>query len=277
MSLYKDPITDILGSINTTSLVQLIREQYTYSAPTVVTPDASGTNTSLTITSKDVNSTYDGAVTIRYKRRNLADLVTLTKPGLLASGITDTWKFAQRLNQLYGTGFLLSDVVTSPVNLTNGAGDVTLVAAEGSLGWVGQVTFTVTAGGYDLTTSITNTDLPGLYYPETDTTKPFAVFYSYWRDMSDQYTGLHAVTVDGADRFTLLQAALAANTGDSWIVTGNGRYSLDGATVAYVGAASGHPRLNPAYQFGIVVTLSATASLGLTGDLCLHFNAPVED
>jgi len=65
MSLYKDPLSVILAAITAQNPgVVLVAGEYTFGLPQVVTEDAKLTNTSLLITAKDINTPYDGFVTI---------------------------------------------------------------------------------------------------------------------------------------------------------------------------------------------------------------------
>lgn len=277
MALYKRPLDEILGAIKALNNVDLVAGEYTFGTPTAVAPDASGTNTSLLVTALNPLSPYDGSTTIRYTRLNLADLPILISDNIKAYDIQTTDDFVALLNKRHGIGFEANDIVSNPVTLVDGAGDIILVAEPDSMGWVGEVTFHVTLGAQPLEDVITVTQLPGLNYPSAQITKPYAsVGYSYWRDMSAYYDDLIDVIV-GHDSLGIVRDALVAASGDAWQIIGASRFSLDGANVSYAGPTSGEPVSNHDYDHVIIVDLDDTKSLGWSGQLVLHFNDPIVD
>lgn len=277
MALYKRPLDEILGAIKALNNVDLVAGEYTFGTPTAVAPDASGTNTSLLVTALNPLSPYDGSTTIRYTRLNLADLPILISDNIKAYDIQTTDDFVALLNKRHGIGFEANDIVSNPVTLVDGAGDIILVAEPDSMGWVGEVTFHVTLGAQPLEDVITVTQLPGLNYPSAQITKPYAsVGYSYWRDMSAYYDDLIDVIV-GHDSLGIVRDALVAASGDAWQIIGASRFSLDGANVSYAGPTSGEPVSNQDYDHVIIVDLDDTKSLGWSGQLVLHFNDPIVD
>ncbi|MNQ12045.1 hypothetical protein D3C85_249440 [compost metagenome] len=277
MALYKRPLDEILGAIKTLNNVELIAGEYTFGTPTAVAPDASGTNTSMLVTALNPLSPYDGSTTIRYKRLDLADLLILISSNIKGYDISTTDDFVAMLNKRHGIGFEPGDIVSSPLSLVDGAGEVTLVAEPDSMGWIGTVTFSLALGAQPLSDVITVTQLPGLNYPSAQITKPYAsVGYSYWRNMSDYYATLSTV-VTGQDSLGIIKDALVAASGDAWQLVGASRFSLDGAVVSYAGPTSGEPISNQDYDNVIIVDLDDTKSLGWSGQLVLHFNDPIVD
>lgn len=275
MGLYKDPLAAILAAIKQLNGgLNLVQGEYTYGLPVPVAPDAAGTNTQLTITAMDTQSTYDGTDTIRYTRLDLADLAILVPLNIRADLPATTWDVAQRLNALYGTNFHPEDIVSTPVTtLVDGAGSVTLTAQTNSLSWIGSVVVNITRGGIPLTSALKVVNLPGLYMPNRKDGRPYGEMYSIFRDMSAWHVDAAAIVV-GATDLTPLQTLLINVTGDAWVLTGSGRFTLDGASVVYNGPTSGDPRLKQDYQNGLIVDLSPVQSLGLSGSLLLHYNAP---
>lgn len=278
MSLYKDPLSVILAAITAQNPgVVLVADEYTFGLPQPVTEDAKLTNTSLLITAKDLNTPYDGFVTVRYRRLPLSDLTTLVSLSLKANGVTNTLQVAELLNAAYGLNLTTDDIVTSPVALTNGAGTVTLVAKPNSLGWIGQVDVTLALGSFDLADYVTVTNLAGLPYPENDLTKPFAWGYSYWRDCSSIYQTLQAAFTGDTNAQTDLAVALSQLTGDTWSATAAQRYSLLGASVVYAGLTKGRTDINDSYSHVVIVQLDSNNSLGLNGKLTLHYHLPEDE
>lgn len=277
MSLYKEPLPAILDAIkNLNPGVELVQSEYTYGQPVVMEPDQNGNNTELTITASGGATPYEGAVTIRYKRLNLADLETLVGLSFRSNGLTTTRDLAAQLNARYGLNFVPTDVVDEPVALVDGSGQVILTAETNSLGWVGSVEFSVIPGAADLTQYLDSSDLAGLYYPSMSTSRPFANIYSYWRDFTAEHARLVDVLTGEQGDLTNVKDALVAITGDAWVLTGSSRFSLEGAEVIYNGVTSGDEVFNTDYQFGMVVRLSES-NLGYSGDLILHYNDPFDE
>jgi len=275
MSLYKRPLEEILSAIKSLNGVVLVESEYTYGNPTVVADDGSGTNTSISIVAKDINSPYDGAATVRYRRLNLADLTQLVPTNIRGYKLDTMMAVAQRLNVLYGTNFTTDDIVDGPSGLVNGVGDVTLVAKSTSLGWLGSVKFTCALGSLPIEDFVLQSTLPGLSYPNAQVTKPYAPMYSYWRDFTAA-NDLLTVGTGATQIGTVILQALKTITGDAWVSDKAARYSLLGATVRYAGETADLPlESNPDYEHVIVVDLLEVNSLGLSGSLYLHFDDPL--
>lgn len=279
MSLYPRPMDAILGAITQQDNVTLVEGQYTYSAPTPWTDPSGQTNTQLTITAIQPDSPYQGAVTVNYKRLNLADLGALLPQPIQGNGWQTVADFWAVLNTNFGLNFVAGDLNDSdPLVLdANGAGSVTLTAQTNSMGWIGQVTLSFIKGNYDLATSVLNTVLPGLVYPTRDETKPYGELYSYWRDMSAYESDFAALTTASTD-LSVVATDLTAQSGNTWVTNASGRYSLQNATVAYNGTVAAFTPIsgeqatpNPSYQNVLVIKLDATASLGYSGYLFLHY------
>lgn len=280
MALYPAPMTAILGAIAAQNKgVTLDPSLYTFGAPTPYSDPLGQTNTSMLITVAEVTSPYQGSQTVYYKRLNLADLATLLPQPIQGNGWATVADFWALLNTNFGLNFVAGDLndSTALVIAGDGSGTVTLVAQSGSLGWVGQVTLSFALGNYNLATLVNATTLPGLLYPNPDTTKPYGELYSYWRDMTAWQADLQGYTTSTND-LTKLTADLAACTGDAWTNTAAGRFSTMGATVVYNGTTAAFTPItgtmctpNPGYQYVIVVKLNATNSLGYSGFLFLHY------
>lgn len=274
MSLYPLPIPAILDNIEELNTdVVLDQADYNFSAPVAVAPDGTGTNTTMNISAKGVSSAFAGDVTVRHIRLNLADLITLVGDTIETNGITSTMVLANQLNVIYGTRFTTDDIVDTPVALVNGAGQVLLEAKPTSHGWIGQVTFNIVPGRYDLSKVVTSTTLNGLNYPDPYENKPFGNSYSYWRDFSAQHALLDALHTGESGDLVNVKDVLVAITGDGWVTTGNSRYSLDGAEILFVGDTVDYPEMNQKYARGVVVKLG-TACLGLSGRMFLQYNLP---
>lgn len=277
MSLYPLPLPAILENIEELNAdVVLDQADYNFGAPVPVAVDASGTNTSMHIEAKGEPSAFAGEVTVRHIRLNLADLVVLVGDTVETNGITSTMALASKLNVIYGTHFTTDDIVDTPVNLVDGAGQVLLEAKATSHGWIGQVTLNVVPGRFDLATIVTSTNLNGLNYPDPYENKPFGNSYSYWRDFSAQHELLDALHTGETGDLVNVKDVLVAITGDAWVTAGNSRYSLDGAEILFVGNTVDYPEMNQNYTRGVAVKLGA-ACLGLSGRMFLQYNLPASN
>lgn len=276
-SFYNDPIDDILSAMSIQNGgVNLVKGQYTFGDPAVLTPSEGIANTSIVVTALVPASPYQGPVTVKYRRLDLADLAKLVPISLLSDNIATTMDVATLLNTTYGFNFTSDDIVTSPVSLTDGVGVATLVAKPLSKGWVGTVDIALSKGGFAIDQYVTNRILPGLLYPDVDVTKPLATMYSYWRDFSGSKDTLTTVATGTGDLQKIHDVLLAVTSND-WLLSGVGRFSLDGATVSYNGPTSSYPRSNTTMYTNVcVIDLSASCQ-GYGGQLFLHYGSPNDD
>lgn len=276
MALYQLPLEAILEAIKTQNNVDLVEAEYVFGNPVVIPTGPAGENTSMTITAKDIQSTYDGSVPIKYKRLDLADLATLISTSIKGYNLDTIMDVANRLNQLHGLNFTEEDFTDGPAGTVGGNGTVTLTAKATSRNWIGTIDFTVTQGARPLGDFLTVTNLNGLNYPSPRVDKPYAAAYSYWRDFSAAESDLSGVAA-GTDHIEVVRQVLSNITGDAWSSTAAQRYSLLGATVTYAGSTDGRTDVNPDYAFVVIVALDETNSVGLSGSLILHYNPPIVD
>jgi len=276
MALYKTPKAAIIGSIKALNGgVTLIESEYVFGNPTPVTPASDGTNTTILISAKDAASTFDGSVTVRYTRLDLADLLKLVPASLALAPVTTVWEFAQAFNKTYGTAFEQGDLVDGPLNLASGVGTVTLTAQPNSYGWTGTVQFSVQPGRFQMNQLVTVTTLPGLNFPDPYEGKPFGWAYSYWRNFSPLEPVLSAIISESVDWESIAQA-LTTLTNDSWITNGQNRFSLSGATLEYNGPTTGTEQANSDYESVMIIRLGADC-LGYSGRLFLHYTPAETD
>ena len=275
MALYQVPLDAILESVENQNKLDLVKAEYVFSDSASIPEGANGENTSLTITAKDLQSTYDGSVKITYTRLDLADLATLVPTTIRGFGLDTILKVATRLNTLYGTNFTADDFVDGPSGLVDDSGVVTLTAKATSRGWIGSVDITVSSGARPLSDFLTTTRLPGLSYPSPRTDKPYAAAYSYWRNFTPVKPALDTVQA-GTGQIDVVRDALTTITGDTWSSTVAGRFSVMGAKVLYAGATTGRDDINDEYASVIIVELDETNSVGFSGSLYLHYDLIAE-
>lgn len=270
MALYKDPVSAIFAAIQAQNSLVLVPGEYTFGQPVAIPAPTGDYNTEIELTATSPASPYEGAVTIQYRRLDLADLATFLPQPIRAHGIATMADVANVLNANFGFAFVSSDLVAGPVNsLTNDYGDITITAAANSKFVIGSVTLSFAKGGIDIDTVMQQKQLPGLIYPAPDETKSYGQTYSYWRDFTAHEAALSAITV-GASDLTTVASALTAVTTHNWVTNANARYSLLGASVIYNGLAAGRTDANQSYQNVLIIALGA-GSLGYSGRLVMHY------
>lgn len=271
MALYKTPKAAIIGSIKALNGgVTLIESEYVFGNPVPVAPASDGTNTTILISAKDATSTFDGSVTVRYTRLDLADLLKLVPATLSLPPVTTVWEFAQAFNKTYGTAFEQGDLVDGPLNLASGTGVVVLTAQANSYGWTGTVEFTVQPGRFQMADLVTVTTLPGLNFPDPYEGKPFGWAYSYWRNFSPLEPVLANIVMESVDWASVAQA-MTTLTNDTWVTTGQNRFSLSGATLEYNGLTADTDQANTDYESVMIIRLGADC-LGYSGRIFLHYS-----
>lgn len=274
MSLYKDPVTEILSAVGKLNNIVLNPADYRFATPQ---PNANSNypndNTQVELQATNVAAAYQGSVIVYYNRLDLADLAKMVTLDMKAPGIMTSHDLVPFLNDRYGLNLSTTDVelVDAVDNVTYKT--VTLTATAGSLGWIGTVDVSVTEGNVPLGDYLMVTNLPGLNYPTDYPDLPNGQFYSYWRDFSSYTTYLKTLVVGGPIEQQLADL-LTTVTGDTWIRTGYGQYSLGGASIVYAGATSGDPLYNSNYDYAVRITLYHGDAWGIAGDLILHFSEP---
>ncbi|MNU58042.1 hypothetical protein D3C71_471700 [compost metagenome] len=278
-SLYPAPREVLLNVVAEENNIVLYPEDYDFLNPTPATPPQGSSaqyNTKVTIEANNIAAAYQESVDIFYNRLKLEDLATLVSLSLKAPADVDTsHKLIPSLNSRFGLNLLEEDL---ELTLAVSQGDfktIDLVAAAGSIGWIGTATATVAEGEIDLETYLTVTALPGLKYPTEYPTRPFAQFYSYWRDFTTYHPQIY--DLQAGDPITAtISDMLTTVTGDTWLTSGPGTFSLGGAVITYAGLTAGQGIFNTDYKYGIVIRLDHTTASGIAGDLIIHFNDPVD-
>lgn len=278
MSLYKPSLDVMVESINRLNKLDLVASEYIFGAPTAITP-VGQLNTMIKLTAKNQNSAYAGERELRYHRLSLGDLATQVALVVPLKEPTSTADVIASMNKRFGTVFTAQDILIRALTddeKLEGA-EIVLEALPTSMAWIGSVSVATRPGGYMLADYLKNTRLTGLYYPSPTTTRPYAHIYSYWRDMSTSYNAIKDIVV-GNGQLTELAAILSFQTGDVWVTNGSARYSLAGATVTAVGNTADAPdATNVKYDRYVKVMLDDANSLGLTGEMTLHYNVPMSE
>jgi len=278
MSIYTDPLAQVVESVNRLNKLDLVASQYIFGTPVPIDGATGFVNTTLNVSAKDSQSAYAGAVDVQYRRLDLADLSTqVDLSNVPIHGHTTTLDVVAVLNKLFGLNLTGDDIVSRALTEQEKLypGSITLEAKPTSLGWIGQVTIGTREGGYRLQDYVSTITLPGLNYPSPVTTRPYAYLYSYPQDYSASYEDLIQVQVGEDQMQQVLNALKARNPSDPWVLTGSSRYSLQGAAVQEVGNTLDFPgQYNTQYDKFVRVELDDLYCLGLTGELVLHYNTP---
>lgn len=277
MSLYTDPLAQVVESINRLNKLDLVASQYIFGVPVADSSHGPFANTKISISAKDTQSAYAGSQDVWYRRLDLASLAVQANLDLPIHGHTTTLDVVNALNRRFGTALTSADIANRALTATEMQlpGTITLDATTTSLGWIGSVTVNTRLGGYRLQDTVTQVSLPGLNYPSPTTTRPYAYIYSYSQDYSASYDDLVQVLV-GQDQLQQVLNALKAHApADPWVLVGSSRYSLQGAAVQEVGDTADHPdKYNVNYDKFVRVLLDDQYCVGLTGELILHYNTP---
>ena len=272
MSLYKDPLEAIFKAAETQNKITLNRNQYTLSDPVLYVDPAGKTNTEIVMTANNPASPYEGSAPLHYTRLDLASLATYLPSPILGHSLATITDVLNLLNKNYGLNFVVADLEPGDVSLTNDVGVVTLTAKPKSLGWFGTVDLLFSRGNIDINTAITVKSIPGMIYPNRDESKPFGEMETYWRDFTDYTAVLDAQSPEVFD-LAAIRDVLTAVTGKTWVSDATGRYTLWQAIVTYRGLTSGYPKSNQERGYVCVIKLGPP-SLGLSGDLILHYGLP---
>lgn len=278
MSLYKDPATTLLGILERENNIVLDRADYDFSIPVPATPapDSEAVfNTQITITANNPSAPYAGSIDIYYNRLDLADLDRMVELTIRSPDTATSHDVLPSLNRRFGLNLNPEDVVLNDTTPDAGFSVVHLIATPESLGWIGSTDVAVAEGDLDLETHLTTTTLGGLEYPTDDLSRPFAQFYSYWRDFSDHHDYLK--TLAPGDPVGLeLTSVLNDVTDELWVASGVAEYSLSQAAITYAGPTQNSAIANVDYDTVVVVELHPTDCTACSGSLVIHSSAPVD-
>lgn len=256
--------------------VTLTPEDFDFINPTPATPpEGSGAtyNTVVTVKANNVAAPFAGEIDIYYNRLDLADLNSMVELYIRSPETATTHDILPSLNRRFGLNLTQADIVLKNNTDMSGYKVANLEAEPTSLGWIGSIDVSVAEGDLLLEDYLLTTALPGVNYPTPYPTKPFAQFYSYWRDFSAEYDYLS--TVQAGDPISLeLTSAIGNVTGDPWQATGQAEFSLADSVISYAGPTADNGVANDDYEQVIVIDLDVSSCTGMTGQLVVHFSQP---
>lgn len=281
-SLNKPSVDLIIDLINVANSTSLNSTKISFEAPSVLSNDPNNHNTGVKVVAvKD--SGYIGDVDVTYNRldigllfKNIALNLDVTKPAT-------TKDLLPKLNSKYGLGLTIDDIEDNAVDMSgDGPHTHTIVMKVTSLAYIGQVTTTIGPDpevGERLDTVILQTNLNGLLYPNSDTSKAQAREYSWGIDASSISAYLQVRTKDEVITDNSLAIELNKVVPDVWVYDTNAAdYNTANAKVVYAGVndrtdADGNPRdTNAAFARIVQFQLSDTLCANMGGILTLGYN-----
>lgn len=242
-----------------------------------VTPAPTTTKNSSVLLRVNDGAPYAGQTRIYYDRLDFAKVFEHTPLNtyakLRAFRPTKIHDLVPAINDCYGLNITVNDILDGDLNLTNGNGQVTIVANPRSLGWKGQVVMTVAPGDAKLEQWMTDTDLEGIAYPSGQVAKGQAEVYSYRYDATTYWGALHGIDVPEGGILPSQAVAdmLTEITGDSWKFEA-GEYSLVGALITYNGNNTNERPSNPNFSHVLEIVLGAQCT-NFAGTLRIHYNS----
>lgn len=171
MALLESSVTQVYNLIAATNSATWPQTAValTYGTPAVEVSHPTGKNTSLVVSAAP-NTEYVGDVTVNYNRLDLAGFETnYGSTSLVVPENATAAQIVAAFNAYYDSSLDTSDYVNNaPGTPPDFDGETyTLVAAAGSLAYIGEVVLDIQLATTQLSTIITVTDLNGLTFPET--------------------------------------------------------------------------------------------------------------
>lgn len=273
---------NVLGGVNVLSVPNI-----DFSLPKVIVGSwrerVTAKNTAIRLTAKE-SAPYEGSQVILYDRLNLANLVHIG--GFKVAGIdpVTTHDTFDSIAFYTGIKFLPEDLEDLPVVYAqDGKATVMLSAKPNSIGWVGNLSVQMVAGGVSLPATVLVADLPGLNYPAPlPGVDIMGSVYLYGYDFTPYVATLldideNILTQDHADTLAIALQEIDVSSGKlGWNSNINsGSWSLSEATVVYNGLNSNTMPTNPSYKYVLALQLRANVATP-TGVLYLHYNDPFD-
>lgn len=281
-SLNKPSVDLIIDLINVANSTSLNSTKISFEVPSVLSNDPNNHNTSVKVVAvKD--SGYIGDVDVTYNRLDIGLLFKNIALNLDVAKPATTKDLLPKLNSKYGLGLTIDDIEDNAVDMSgDGPHTHTIVMKVASLAYIGQVTTTIGPDpevGERLDTVILQTNLNGLLYPNSDTSKAQAREYSWGIDASSISAYLQVRTKDEVITDNSLAIELNKVVPDVWVYDTNAAdYNTANAKVVYAGVndrtdADGKPRdTNAAFARIVQFQLSDTLCANMGGILTLGYN-----
>lgn len=281
MAIMTATLAGIVTAINAKNpTLGLTMAEATYSKPRANDDTWEGEqlagNTLMRVTPNET-SKYSGTTLVGYDRLDVGVLGALLGGKIsLPETLTNSIEAIPYFDSLYAIQAHPEDFeLTQLTDNGDGTRSMVLRAKADAIAWLGgtSTTFTVRAAPVPIANVITTTVLDGYKYI-SDSVKGFAETYSYPIDFTAQFDQLSLIT-DQTTNFTGLAAALASATGEAWVASGAGKFTLEGAVVTHAGINEEEWPTNQSYKYAILVQLGAACE-NLEGTMVIHYNDPVE-
>lgn len=270
----------VVDLINVANTLALNDSKVTFGAPTALTDDESNLNTSIPVNAIS-GSGYRGSVVVKYNRLDLPLLfkniaVNLNVDLSEIEGPT-TKDLLSTLNAKYGLAITEEEVVNAAIDVSGDLPHVAqITAADTCEAYIGTLSVTIGPDpdvGERLDTVVLTTNLNGLLYPNTDTTKAQAREYSWGIDASAISAYLQVRTVDEVINDTSLAVELNKVSSDTWIYdAATADYNTAGAKVIYSGPNDATLDVNQKWARVVQFQLSDDLCANVGGVLTLGYN-----
>lgn len=277
MPMIKSGKQAIADAMNAEANLGLLPKHLIFGTPEVLEatgPDDSNTAVKVTATQ---DAPARGATIVQYKRRDFSSFFTDpdgVNPLIIPTPFTANFApdLIPNIRQFIGLDLEEDDIEGTSID--HEAMTVDIVAAPGSLGWLGQVKAKLVDGDTIISDTFTKTDLSNFYaYPNFNTLLGQAALYSYRYDFSNYSTMLSGVNAGNLPLTTLAQM-LKTVTGNDWGVSRSpSDYNLNAAILRYNGLNNNQQYPGNRNYSRVLVLELAFYSLKLGGLLYIHYNA----
>lgn len=250
---------ELLKIINTANNLAIPLTDENVILGTPIAENASGKNTYVVISTIPTKG-YFNEVGVRYNRIDLSAIVPETQWELRTNNTTDLHSALVDINAKYGTYLVAEDVIneTFPSMVDDDVVEVSIIAENDSIGWIGSRDITI---------------YKGLYYLQEEVTTLEYNLFNHYENTAGKVSGRMATW--GID-FTPYLAQLAISEG-AWVSFSNvlGVCYMLGIPAWADGPVSDHATseiadANPA--FDRVLIQSTVVSSGITGPLYFHYD-----
>ena len=271
-----DLIVDLINVANSTTLDET---KISLGAPTAITVDSNGHNTTAVVSSVP-GSGYRGDVTVSYIRLDIGLLFKNIALNLNVTTPSTTKDLLPLLNSKYGLGLTIDDIEDNAIDMGDGSATPThaIVIKATSFAYIGTVTTTIGPDpeiGEKLDTVILTTNLTGLLYPNDDTTKAQAREYSWGVDASSISAWLQVRVTDEEITDNSLATELNKIVPNTWVYDADAAqdYNTAGAKVIFAGVNDNTKDTNQQFNRIVQIELSDTLCGNMGGILTLGYTA----
>lgn len=272
-----DLVIDLINAANGTA--NLDDTKITITEPSVLTDDPNDHNTGAKVTAIK-GSGYVGEVDITYNRLDIALLFEKIAVNLDLGDTTPatTKDLLSVLDTKYGLGIVADDITDAAIDTSgNIPWAAEIVIADSCLAYTGTLNLTIGPDpevGERLDTVILTTNLTGLMYPNSDTTKAQAREYSWSIDANTIADWLDTRAQDDVIADNSLATELNKIVPEVWVYNADDAvdYNTAGAKVIYTGVNDDTKDTNQSFNRIVQFQLDDTKCANMGGVLTLGYN-----